>query len=105
MNNENKSPLQVFVKECPDVQQAYAGFINSLIGLKALDAKTKQLIYIAMKIVSDDDAAIKAHIPMAKNAGATREEIKAVIQLSISVIGLKAVNKFLPQALEAYDNC
>ena len=103
MNKEN--PLQTFIDESPEVQKAYAVFIQSLIELKGLDAKTKQLIYIGMKMVTDDEQAVKMHVPMAKQAGATRDEVKATVLLGLSVIGLKAASKFLPTVLESYDNC
>jgi len=97
------STLQTFQEEAPEVQQAYAGVINALIGLKSLDGKTKQLIYIAMKIVNDDENAVLHHIPMAKMAGATRDEVKETILLSLSVIGLKGISKYLDSCLSAYD--
>lgn len=56
-----------------------------------------------MKIALDDEIAIKFHVPMAKQLGASREEIKACILISLSVLGLKAVSKYLPTALEIYD--
>ena len=99
-----KNPLEVFQKEAPEVQEAYAEVINVLIKSKGLDAKTKQLIYIAMKVVTDDRNAIKYHVPMAKVAGATRAEVKDTILLSLTVNGLKGISKYLPDALEIYDN-
>ncbi len=102
MKTEN--PLAVFTKESPDVQQAYAGFIQSLIDLKGLDNKTKQLIYIGMKMITDDEMAVQMHVPMAKTAGASREEIKGTVLLGLSVIGLKAAAKYLPMVLDTYDN-
>ena len=99
-----KNPLEAFQKECPQLQQAYAGVINTLIQSNVLDAKTKQLIYIAMKVVTNDKNAVKYHVPMAKASGATREEIKEVIALTITVNGLKGISSFLPQALELYDD-
>jgi len=45
-----------------------------LVASKGLGQKTKQLIYIAMKAALGDDAAVQAHIPMAKQAGATRRK-------------------------------
>ena len=101
MNN----PLEVFKKECPDLQKSYETVINSLINSKSLDAKTKQLVYIAMKIVTDDGNAIKYHVPMAKAAGATREEVREVIAMTITVNGLKGISKYLPKALQIFDNC
>lgn len=98
------NPLDVFKEEAPEVQKAYAGVINSLIALKALDNKTKQLVYIGMKIATDDINAVKYHVPMAKIAGASRDEVKEVILLSLTVNGLKGISKFLPEALEIFDN-
>jgi alkylhydroperoxidase/carboxymuconolactone decarboxylase family protein YurZ len=99
------NPLEVFKKEAPEIQEAYAGVINAMIASNGLDAKTKQLIYIAMKVVTDDKNAVKYHIPMAKSLGATRDEIKDVILLSLTVVGLKGISNFLPDALELFDGC
>lgn len=85
------------------IQQAYAHFIEALISDKSLDNKTKQLVYIGMKMVSDDERAVKMHVPMAKNAGATRNEVKLTILLGLSVMGLKAASKYLPMAIDIYD--
>jgi len=99
-----ENPLSVFKQESPDVQKAYAGLIQTLIDMEGLDDKTKQLIYIGMKMVSDDERAVRMHVPMAQKAGATRDEIKGTILLGLSVIGLKAVSKFLPLVLESFDD-
>jgi alkylhydroperoxidase/carboxymuconolactone decarboxylase family protein YurZ len=96
--------LDVFIRECPTVQSSYAQFINSLIELEGLDSRTKQLIYIGMKIIADDENAIIMHVKMAKKQGAVRDEIKSTVILAISVIGLKAVSKYLEIALNAYDS-
>lgn len=100
MNN----PLQSFQQEAPEVQKAYAQVINELIALKGLDAKTKQLIYLAMKLINDDENAIKFHVPMAKSAGASRDELKSTILLTLTVNGLKSISKYLGPALDIYDN-
>ena len=99
-----KNPLEVFKQEAPEIQEAYAGVINAIIASNGLDAKTKQLVYIAMKVVTDDKNAVKFHVPMAKAAGATRDEIKEVILLSLTVNGLKGISNYLPDALAIYDN-
>ncbi len=99
-----KNPLETFKQEDLEVQEAYAGLVNTLVDSKRLDPKTKHLVYIAMKVVADDANAIKFHVPMAKSVGATRDEIKEVILLSLTVVGLKGVTNYLPQALEIYDN-
>jgi len=98
-----KNPLETFMEESPEVQKAYAGFIQSLIEIHGLDNKTKQLIYIGMKMIAEDERAVIMHVPMAKAAGASREEVKATVLLGLSVIGLKAASKYLPLVLECYD--
>lgn len=100
-----KSGLETFVEEAPEIQKAYAGFIQSLIADDGLDSKTKQLIYIGMKMVSDDEQAVRMHVPMAKQAGAGRDEVKTTVLLGLSVIGMKAASKYLSLALDCYDNC
>uniref|UniRef100_UPI00321801B7 carboxymuconolactone decarboxylase family protein n=1 Tax=uncultured Draconibacterium sp. TaxID=1573823 RepID=UPI00321801B7 len=102
MNKSN--PLEVFEKEVPEVQKAYANFISTIVAMESLDQKTKQLIYIGMKVVTDDKNAVFYHVPMAKTLGATRNEIKETIVLSLTVTGLKSISSFLSQALEIYDN-
>lgn len=98
-----ENPLQKFVEEAPVIQKAYAGFIQALIDTEGLDNKTKQLIYIGMKMVADDERAVTMHVPIAKKAGATKEEVKTTVLLGLSVIGLKAASKYLPIALSHFD--
>ena len=97
------STLETFQKEASEVQQAYAGVIDFLIGLKNLDGKTKQLINLSMKIVNDDENAVLCNIPMARTAGATRDEMKDTVLLSLSVIGFKEISKYLDICLTTYD--
>lgn len=58
-----------------------------------------------MKVVTDDRNAIKFHVPMAKAADATRDEIKDVILLSLTVVGLKGISNYLEDTLVTFDNC
>lgn len=98
-----KNGYLVFQEEAPEIAHAFNDFIQVLAGSKGLDGKTKHLIYIAMKAVTGDPSAVFAHVPMAKQQGATREEIKATLLLTLSVVGLKGVNACLGDALEVYD--
>jgi alkylhydroperoxidase/carboxymuconolactone decarboxylase family protein YurZ len=98
------NPIELFKKESPEVFESYGGFIQSLITMKALDQKTKQLLYIGMKAVSGDDTAIKFHVVMAKQAGASREEVKETILMTLAICGLQAINTCLPMVLDVYDS-
>ena len=101
---ENKNPFEVFQKEAPEVFAGFNGLIKSLVESKGLDPKTKQLIYIGMKACQGDETAIFFHVPMAKQAGASRDEIKETILLTLTICGLKGINTCLVKALEIYDN-
>jgi alkylhydroperoxidase/carboxymuconolactone decarboxylase family protein YurZ len=69
------NPMEIFQKE---VANAFNSLIMSLVARMGLDQKPKQLIYIAMKASMGDEMAVKSHVPMAEQAGATREEVVAM---------------------------
>jgi len=97
------NPLDIFQKEAPEVAKAFDGLIEALKGTTGLDAKTKQLIYIGIKSSLGDTTAVYFHVPMAKKLGATRDEIKDTILITLTVCGLKGVASCLPLALDIYD--
>jgi len=99
----SKSGYQIFQHESPEVAAAFNKLIETIAKPSALDGKTKQLLYIAMKIVTDDVGAALAHVPFAKKAGANREELRETVLLTLTVIGLKGINTALVALLEAYD--
>ena len=98
-----KNPLEVFQSEAPEVAKAFDGLIQSLVATKGLDQKTKQLIYIAMKASVGDQMAVKFHVPMAKAAGATKEEVVDAILLTLTVSGLQGVATCLPEAVQQFE--
>lgn len=97
-----QNPMDLFQKEAPDVATAFNDLIMSLVSRKGLDGKTKQLIYIAMKAAMGDDMAVKAHIPMAKAAGATRDEVVDAILMTLTVSGIRGVVHCLPEAIKQF---
>jgi len=99
----DQNPMDVFQKESPEVAAAFEGLIQSLVQMEGLDGKTKQLIYIGMKAAQGDSTAVYYHVPMAKKLGATREEIRDTILLTLSTSGVKGVASCLPVALKVYD--
>jgi alkylhydroperoxidase/carboxymuconolactone decarboxylase family protein YurZ len=102
MNKKNS--YQVFMKEAPEAAAAFNGLIQSLTMPNGLDQKTMQLIYIGIKASQGNVNAVSAHVPMAKQAGASREEIKNTILLTLTVNGVSGVLSCLEPALTAYDN-
>lgn len=97
------SSYQTFLKEAPKQAEAFQGLIASLTMEDGLDAKTMQLIYIGIKASQGNADAVTAHVPMAKESGATKEEIKNTILLTLTVSGVTSVLTCLEPALTAYD--
>jgi alkylhydroperoxidase/carboxymuconolactone decarboxylase family protein YurZ len=101
---ERKNSYQVFMEEAPEAAAAFNGLIQSLAMPGGLDRKTMQLIYIGIKASQGNAQAVRVHVPMAKEAGATREEIKNTILLTLTVCGVSGVLACLEPTLTAYDN-
>ncbi len=100
----DRSPLEVFKAEAPDVALAFDDLIKAIVASKGLDEKTKQLIYIAIKASNGDVAAIKAHVPMAKKLGATRAEVVDAILITLTVSGIRGVVSCLPEAVKHFED-
>ena len=98
-----ENPMEVFRKEAPEVAAAFNDLILSLVGTKGLDARTKQLIYIAMKASIGDEMAVRAHVPMAIQTGATREEVVDAILMTLTTSGIRGVVTCLPGAVKLFD--
>jgi AhpD family alkylhydroperoxidase len=99
----DSNPMELFQKEAPDVAAAFNNLIQTLVASRGLDQKTKQLIYIAMKASLGDDMAVRAHVPMAKAAGATREEVVDAILMTLTVSGIRGVVHCLPEVVRQFE--
>jgi AhpD family alkylhydroperoxidase len=104
MNTKQKNLMEIFHEEAPEIAKAFGGLIQSISQMPALEPKVKQLIYIAIRASQGETTAVTAHVPMAKQAGATRDELKEAILMTTTVCGIKGVASCLIPALEAYDN-
>lgn len=99
----SENPMEIFRNEAPEVADAFESLINALVASKGLDQKSRQLIYIAMKAAMGDEMAVKAHVPMAKQAGATREEVVDAILMTLTVSGVRGVVHCLPGAVKEFE--
>lgn len=70
-----------------------------------LDQKTKELIFIAINVATTHlwSAGVRRHMANALKAGATRDEILEVIQLT-SIMGIHSVNLGVPILLEELES-
>lgn len=98
--------FQIMNDETPTVFKAFFDMAGAIQADAGLDEKTFQLIYIAIKAAGGSDGlpSVIAHTAMAKKAGATREEIRGAVLVSLMTDGLTGVSSCLEAALEAYDN-
>ena len=101
---QNQNPFAVFQEEAPQVAAAFDGLIGAISAQNGLDAKTRQLIYIGIKAAQGDAGAVAAHVPMAISHGATRDEIRDTILLTLTVSGVQGIAHCLIPALEAFEN-
>jgi alkylhydroperoxidase/carboxymuconolactone decarboxylase family protein YurZ len=98
-----QNPMEVFQQEAPEVAAAFNGLILPLVASKGIDQKTKQLIYIVIKASMGDKMAVKAHVPMVKAAGATKEEVVDAILMTLTVPGIRGVVTCLPEAVRQFE--
>lgn len=86
----------------PDTEQAWRDFSKAVFAPGALDARTKQLIAVAVAHVTQCPYCIKGHTPAAKRAGATEAELMEAIWVAAEMRSGGAV-AHSHLAFEAYD--
>ena len=100
----NHNPYELFQKECPEIAERFYDLIEAQKALKGLDAKSKQLINIAIQTANRNPMGVQMHAIMAKNEGATREEIIGAVVLNLHHSGLASVLECLPAAVEGFES-
>lgn len=90
-------------KSNPKMVQAYMALGEAAEENNVLDAKTRELISIAVVITTRCDGCIGVHTDAAIKAGATREEVAATLATAIS-LNAGAAYIYSLRTLEAYDS-
>ena len=85
-----------------DVMKAFREMGAAAHGGGALDAKTKELLAVAISVAVRCDPCINYHVEGARKHGATRDEIAETLGLAI-YMGAGPSAMYAAQALEAYD--
>jgi AhpD family alkylhydroperoxidase len=80
---EFKESLGELVAEAPDLEQ-FVGFVESAEETTAIDHKTKELMSLAIGVVTRCDHCILWHTDAALEAGASHEEV--VDALTVAVV-------------------
>ncbi|MBX3538888.1 MAG: carboxymuconolactone decarboxylase family protein [Chelatococcus sp.] len=82
-----------FIDNNPDSAAAFKALVAEVIKAGALDAKTKQLIFLACTAVSGYGDGLIAHIDKILAAGGTPDEIRETLAVTIPVAGVMPVLK------------
>jgi alkylhydroperoxidase/carboxymuconolactone decarboxylase family protein YurZ len=105
MNNPQfgiSNVFQNFMAEAPKHAQAWMGAVQGLDKASTLDKKTEHLAYLAVLAVQRLESGIPFHVRLAKQAGASREEVISAILVGLPAAG-NVVTQVLPAAIAAYD--
>jgi len=71
--------FQTFVREAPEHAEAWGAMVGGLAEASALDKKTSALAYLAVLAAGRLQSGIPFHVQIAKQAGASREEVVSAI--------------------------
>lgn len=75
----------------PNLLQNSMNSYKSMSTMIGLDQKTKQLINIAIQTCNKNPTGVKMHALMAKQSGATREEVVGAVAMNLHLSGLSTV--------------
>jgi AhpD family alkylhydroperoxidase len=95
--------FQTFLNEAPKQAQAWMAVVQGLDNASALDKKTEELAYLAVLAALRMESGIAFHTQLAKQKGATRDEVISAILVGLPAAG-HGVTQVLPAALAAYDS-
>jgi alkylhydroperoxidase/carboxymuconolactone decarboxylase family protein YurZ len=96
-------PYQVFEAELPDLARAFDAVVQAQIARPGLDPKTKQLVNIAIQTADRNPRGVMWHAMMARQQGATRDEVVGAVAMNLHLSGLGAVLDCLPSAVQGYE--
>ena len=86
----------------PEVMKAFSAMARAATEAGMLDAKTKELIALAISVAIRCDGCVAFHSQAAVKQGATREEIMEVMGMAL-YMGAGPSLKYAAQAVEAFD--
>jgi alkylhydroperoxidase/carboxymuconolactone decarboxylase family protein YurZ len=95
--------FQVFMQEAPQHAKAWMTAVRNVGDASAMDRKTESLAYLAVLSALRLESGIPFHVAIAKEAGASRDEVISAILVGLPAAG-NAVVRSLPVAIQAYDS-
>ncbi len=100
--NDVISGIGLLRQGSPEAMKAFASLSIAATAPNAIDTKTKELMALAISIVIHCDGCIAHHTKMARQNGATRQEILETVALAVYMGGGPAA-VYGSDALRAYD--
>lgn len=98
---ELRQPARELRERIPAVYEAFGGLSKAAMADGALDAKTKELIAIAVAVTNRCDGCIASHARGAARRGATSDEVAEALGVAILMNGGPAT-VYGPRALSAF---
>jgi AhpD family alkylhydroperoxidase len=72
-------------KSAPDLVKGYRALVASRASTGALDAKTRELVALAVAVTVRCDGCIATHVELARRNGATQDEITDALGVAVMV--------------------
>jgi len=80
-------PYQRFVKDFPEINEAYSAFARACHDHGPLDEKTRRLVKLGIAVGHVSEGAVKSHARRAIELGATPEEVTHAVLLGMTTVG------------------
>jgi AhpD family alkylhydroperoxidase len=78
---------QRFAQEQPEIMDSYEHLGEAVMTTGPLDRKTAELVKLGIAVGSRQEGAVHAHVRRARDAGASVEEIRHAVRLSLTTLG------------------
>jgi AhpD family alkylhydroperoxidase len=101
VQQELQAPAAALSKAIPDVYDGYRKLHSAVFRAGALDAKTKELIALAIAVSKECDGCIASHARGAARNAATAEEVAEALGVAIAMNGGPAT-VYGPRAFAAF---
>lgn len=104
---EAREILKTFTEKLPKVQSGFGNMMKNITESSSLDAKTRELVMVALLTAQKAPSGAKVHAGRAIDAGASIEDILSAMAQSVPVAGIGALMDCLHIVveLEAADEC
>ncbi len=87
VQDELREPTRRLREAIPDVYRGFAGLHEAALAPGALDARTKELIALAIAVVEGCDGCVAAHARGAARRGATAAEVAEAVGVAFLMNG------------------